>query len=60
MDAKLNKANAIKAIYKDLLKFIMESFNERMDFIFFFKTCFIELDLGFNDFRKFLIALGKA
>jgi Ran GTPase-activating protein (RanGAP) involved in mRNA processing and transport len=38
----------------------MQSFNERMDLVFFFKSCFAEFDLGFNDFRKFLIALGKA
>lgn len=45
---------------KELLAFIMESFNERMDFVFFFKTCFAQFDFGFNDFRKFLLALGRA
>ena len=51
--------NRIKKILSELLSFLMESFNEKIELMFFFKTCFINFDLGIKNFRKILLALGK-
>jgi len=38
----------------------MENFNERLEIMLFFKTCFLNFDLQIKDFRNVMVALGKA
>ncbi len=59
-DAKYRNPEEIKRMLQELMYFLMQSFDERMELFFFFKTCFFRLDFGLKDFRKFLLALGVA
>jgi hypothetical protein len=37
----------------------MESLEERMEMVVFFKTCFLRVDVGLLNFKLILLALGK-
>lgn len=38
----------------------MECFDEKLEIMFFFKTCFLNLSVKFKEFRTALFAIGKA
>ena len=46
-------------LLKEIIGFILMNFGERMEFMFFFKTCFFNFDFILKDLRKVLYVLGK-
>lgn len=50
----------IEEFIQEMCQFIMECFDERLEVMFFYKTCYISFNLLIKEFRRTLFALGKA
>jgi hypothetical protein len=50
----------VKEFIEEITEFLLDCFEERVEFMLFFKTCFINFDLTLKDFRDTLFALGQA
>ena len=44
----------------EIIEFLIDCFEQRVEFMLFFKTCFFNFDFSFKDFRETLFALGQA
>lgn len=49
----------MKTYLREIIKFLLDCFNERFQILFFFKTCFFNFDLKMNELRRTLYAFGK-
>jgi hypothetical protein len=50
----------VKEFIEEITEFLLDCFEERVEFMLFFKTCFINFDLNIKDFRDTLFALSQA
>lgn len=50
----------IKRRLNELIALLLENFDEKMEFQFFFKTCSFNFKFTIGDFKRVLYAIGKA
>lgn len=55
-----NPDTRIDEFIQEICEFILECFHEKLEVVFFFKTCLLSFGIKIKDFRNALFALGKA
>ena len=59
-DEDVDFSDRMRSYLREIIKFLLECFNERFQILFYFRTCFFNFDLKLSDFWKTLYAFGKA
>lgn len=49
----------LKKYMRDIISILLDCFDEKLEVMFFFKTCFFNIELDFKQLRKTLLAVAK-